>query len=413
MTTNRILFVSSATSYRNHAFINAAEQLAIGWMLLCDHIPARIPAHLRCVVDFNNSDVLCERVREMHQTVPFCAVLALDDSGAHSATQIAEMLGLPHNSVTATHAARNKYAMRCALQHADIPLPWFACFDVDIPIAELLVSIPFPCVIKPLELNGSRGVIRANNPQEFRVAHARVCRLLKEIYADRADQRFLVESFIPGVEVALEAILDDGVLTPLALFDKPDPLDGPFFEETIYVTPSRLPVATQAEILRVTRMAARAIGLQMGPLHAELRINDAGVYVVEVAGRTIGGLCSQTLQFGSDESLEMLIVRQATGQLLVRPQRNAHAGGVMMIPIPHSGILQRIDGIDDARRLPGIESIEITAPFHHAIRTLPEGESYLGFIFARADTPDAVEAALRMAHAQLTIHITPDIPLIQ
>ena len=153
MTTNRILFVSSATSYRNHAFINAAEQLAIGWMLLCDHIPARIPAHLRCVVDFNNSDVLCERVREMHQTVPFCAVLALDDSGAHSATQIAEMLGLPHNSVTATHAARNKYAMRCALQHADISLPWFACFDVDIPIAELLVSIPFPCVIKPLELN--------------------------------------------------------------------------------------------------------------------------------------------------------------------------------------------------------------------------------------------------------------------
>jgi len=215
------------------------------------------------------------------------------------------------------------------------------------------------------------------------------------------------------VEVALEATLDDGVLTPLALFDKPDPLDGPFFEETIYVTPSRLPVATQAEILRVTRMAARAIGLQMGPLHAELRINDAGVYVVEVAGRTIGGLCSQTLQFGSDESLEMLIVRQATGQLLVRPQRNAHAGGVMMIPIPHSGILQRIDGIDDARRLPGIESIEITAPFHHTIRTLPEGESYLGFIFARADTPDAVEAALRMAHAQLTIHITPDIPLIQ
>ncbi|MFM7678724.1 MAG: ATP-grasp domain-containing protein [Roseiflexaceae bacterium] len=413
MTTNRILFVSSATSYRNHAFINAAEQLHIPWMLLCDHIPARIPAQLRCVVDFTLPEVLDKRVREMHQAEPFSAVLALDDSGAHIATQIAELLALPHNSATATHAARNKYAMRCALHHADIPLPWFACFHVDVPIAELLALIPFPCVIKPLELNGSRGVIRANTPQEFMVAHARVCRLLNEIYADSSHHRFLVESFIPGVEVALEAILDDGVLTPLALFDKPDPLDGPFFEETMYVTPSRLPAATQAEILQVTRMAARAIGLHMGPLHAELRINDTGVYVVEVAGRTIGGLCSQTLQFGSDESLEMLIVRQATGQLLARPQRNAQAGGVMMIPIPHSGILQRIDGVDDVRRVPGIESIEITAPLYHPIRTLPEGESYLGFIFARADTPAAVEAALRVAHAQLTIQITPDIPLMQ
>ena len=413
MIANHILFVSSATSYRNHAFINAAQQLDIAWMLLCDHTPTRIPAHQRCIVDFNEPNAVIERVREMHQIVPFSAVLALDDSGAHIATQIAVMLALPHNSMTATHAARNKYAMRCALQHADIPLPWYACYHVDTPSAELLESIPFPCVIKPLELNGSRGVIRANNPQEFMVAHARVCRLLKEIYADSVHQRFLVESFIPGVEVALEAILDDGVLTPLALFDKPDPLDGPFFEETIYVTPSRLPTATQVEILRVSRIAARAIGLQMGPLHAELRINDTGVYVVEVAGRTIGGLCSQTLQFGSDESLEMLIVRQATGQLWARPQRNTHAGGVMMIPIPHSGILQRIDGIDAARCVPGIESIEITAPLHHMIRTLPEGESYLGFIFARADTPDAVEAALRVAHAQLTIHITPAIPLIQ
>ena len=242
-------------------------------------------------------------------------------------------------------------------------------------------------------------------------ARARVCALLADLYGDQSAHHFLVESFIPGVEVALEAVLDGGELTPLALFDKPDPLDGPLFEETIYVTPSRLSAQIQAEILRVTTQAAQAIGLHMGPLHAELRINDTGVYVVEVAGRSIGGLCSQTLQFGSDESLEMLILRQAVGQLIGRPQRNTGAGGVMMIPIPRSGILQRVDGIATASSIPGIVSIEITAPLHRAIRTLPEGESYLGFIFARGTTPEEVEAALRTAHAALSIQITPDIPL--
>lgn len=411
MTTRRLLFVSSATSYRNHAFIRAADQLQIEWMLMCDHLPMGMPTTQCCVVDFADS-TLYNTVRSHHQITPFVAVLALDDSGAQVAVRIAEALALPHNSLAATHAARNKYAMRCALQHAHIPLPWFACYHATTPVAEILAHIPFPCVIKPLELNGSRGVIRANTPQEFMVARARVCALLAEIYVDKGAHHFLVESFIPGIEVALEAVLDGGELTPLALFDKPDPLDGPLFEETIYVTPSRLSAEIQAEILRVTTQAAQAIGLYMGPLHAELRINDTGVYVVEVAGRSIGGLCSQTLQFGSDESLEMLILRQAVGQLIGRPQRNTGAGGVMMIPIPCSGILQRVDGVATASALPGIASIEITAPLHRAIRTLPEGESYLGFIFARGTTPEEVEAALRTAHAALTILITPDIPLL-
>ncbi len=410
MTTRRVLFVSSATSYRNHAFIRAADQLQIDWMLMCDHQPVGMPTSQCYVVDFADP-ALYDTVRAYHQNAPFVAVLALDDSGAQVAVRIAEALVLPHNSLAATHAARNKYAMRCALQYAHIPLPWFACYHATTPLAEILAHIPFPCVIKPLELNGSRGVIRANTPQEFMAARARVCALLAAIYVDQSAHHFLVESFISGDEVALEAVLDGGVLTPLALFDKPDPLDGPLFEETIYVTPSRLSAEIQAEILRVTTQAAQAIGLHMGPLHAELRINDTGVYVVEVAGRSIGGLCSQTLQFGSDESLEMLILRQAVGQLIGRPQRNTGAGGVMMIPIPHSGILQRVDGIATASSIPGIESIEITAPLHRAIRTLPEGESYLGFIFARGTTPEEVEAALRSAHAALAIQITPDIPL--
>lgn len=411
MTNKRVLFVSTATSYRNHAFMRAADALQMPWMLVCDQPPTQLRADAQVISAAQPTTALMMQLQHVHHDTPFAAVIALDDSGAHLAVHIAQTLDLAHNSLAATTAARNKYAMRQALATAQIPLPWYACFSAATPVADILAHIPFPCVIKPLELNGSRGVIRANTPAEFRIAHTRVVQLLNEIYADAAMHQFLVESFIPGVEVALEAILDAGELVPLAIFDKPDPLDGPFFEETIYVTPSRLSASLQAEILRVTRLAAQAIGLQMGPLHAELRINDTGVYVVEVAGRSIGGLCSQTLQFGSDESLEMLILRQAAGQLDTRPQRRAEAGGVMMIPIPHAGILQRIDGIEAARAIDGVESIEITAPLHRAIRTLPEGESYLGFIFARGASAAVVEHALRDAHACLRIHITPDIRL--
>jgi biotin carboxylase len=302
--------------------------------------------------------------------------------------------------------------MRLALQTTTIPLPWFRCFVSSDDIAMITATVPYPCVIKPLELNGSRGVMRADTPAQLMVAHARLMRMLATLYPNSQENEFLIESFIPGNEVALEAMMDNGVLIPLALFDKPDPLDGPFFEETIYVTPSRLPESTQQAIYAITQTAALAIGLVNGPVHAELRINSMGIYIVEIAGRSIGGLCSQTLRFGSDESLEMLIVRQASGLLTATPTRRHEAGGVMMIPIPTSGILQQVHGIESALAVPLIESIEITSPLYQPIITLPEGESYLGFVFARGQSPAAVEQALRDAHALLRIQIIPDIQLI-
>ncbi|NBU63008.1 MAG: ATP-grasp domain-containing protein [Chloroflexia bacterium] len=413
MTPSCILFVSTATSYRNHAFIRAAQSLGMQWLLLCDTmVPSEDSMHA-LTLNFADIGTVIATLIVRHQQQPFVACMALDDSGAHIAQQIATSLGLPHNSVTATEAARNKYAMRLALQTTPIPLPWFRRFVSSEDIQLIATSVPYPCVIKPLELNGSRGVMRADTPAQLMVAHARLMRMLAPLYPQQQVYEFLIESFIPGNEVALEAMMDKGVLVPLALFDKPDPLDGPFFEETIYVTPSRLPDPIQHAIYAITQTAALAIGLMNGPVHAELRINSVGIYIVEIAGRSIGGLCSQTLRFGSDESLEMLIVRQASGLLAVTPTRRHEAGGVMMIPIPTSGILRHVNGIEAALAVPLIESIEITSPLHQPIVTLPEGESYLGFIFARGQDPAAVEQALRDAHACLRIQITPDIQLQQ
>jgi biotin carboxylase len=225
--------------------------------------------------------------------------------------------------------------------------------------------------------------------------------------------QILVEDFISGFEVALEGLIDQGRLHVLALFDKPDPLDGPFFEETIYVTPSRLPEATQTEIAACAMQAARALGLRYGPVHAELRVNQAGPWMVEIAGRSIGGLCSQTLQFGLEHiSLEELILRQAAGLELTTLEREQQASGVMMIPIPSAGMLKAVEGVEAAEATPGIESVQITAKLNQPLIPLPEGESYLGFIFAKGETPEKVEAALRQAHRQLRFTIEEMLPLL-
>lgn len=254
--------------------------------------------------------------------------------------------------------------------------------------------------------------MRANNPTEFRAAFLRLKRLLLAEGNTEQETSILVEDFIPGFEVALEGILTRGQLKTLALFDKPDPLDGPFFEETIYVTPSRLSADAQAEIGRCVSVAAASLGLREGPVHAELRVNERGPWMLEMAGRSIGGLCSTILEFGAGMCLEELILRHALGEPIDDLERESAAAGVMMIPIPSAGLLKSVRGVDEARQVPLITGIEITAKLNYSLVPLPEGSSYLGFLFARGVTPVEVEAALREAHRLLHFEIRPELPVL-
>ena len=269
----------------------------------------------------------------------------------------------------------------------------------------------YPCVLKPTVLAGSRGVIRADDPVSFVAAFRRIAAILRAPETSGLGEgatEVLVEDFIPGREVALEGLLVGSELHVLALFDKPDPLDGPYFEETIYVTPSRLPADVQAAISAEARWAARALGLTEGPIHAELRVNGDGPWVVEVAARTIGGLCSRTLRFGAGLSLEELVIRHALGIELDSLERERRPAGVMMIPIPRGGVLRAVRGREDALAVPGIEDVTISAHVGQELVPLPEGSRYLGFILARADSPEEVEAALRVAHERLAFDV--DLP---
>ncbi len=362
-------------------------------------------------IDFDDIEHATQLVVDYVKQHRVDAIIAVDDSGSLLAAKASQALGLPHNSYDAAVAARDKHRMRELLKAGGVRVPAFRLYSTGDDLMALANQVDYPCVIKPLNLNGSRGVIRANSPAEFVVASQRLAKLLNAIEPGQAAHSFLVEAFIPGFEVALEGLLDHGTLHVLALFDKPDPLDGPFFEETIYVTPSRLAPDIQAAIKRCAADAAAALGLRTGPMHAELRINDQGAWLVEVAGRSIGGLCSRTLRFGTNASLEELIIRQACGLERASLQREGQAGGVMMIPIPGEGILRTVRGVEEAEAVPGIEEVVITAQLHYPITPLPEGESYLGFIFAQGATPAEVEAALRSAHDKLHFDILPNIVL--
>ncbi|HEX6384149.1 MAG TPA: ATP-grasp domain-containing protein [Anaerolineae bacterium] len=415
----RVMLLLTAHTYRGEPFSEAARRLGIEIVQAID-MPRQLADYWDAPLgmDFNEPDAAVQAIVEFAAERPLAAILAVDDSGALLAARASTVLGLPHNSVAAAEAARDKYRMRQLLAQAGVASPPFRRFTAGQDVADIgaqvVEYVGYPCVVKPLTLSGSRGVIRADDEAQLAAAVTRLTRLLDSLIAPAKAKTFLVERFIPGFEVALEGLMDDGRLRLLALFDKPEPLDGPFFEETIYVTPSRLPSETQAAIVETAAQAASALGLRTGPIHAELRVNQDGPWIVEIAGRSIGGLCSRTLRFDAGDlgmSLEELILRQACGLPIDSLDREKHASGVMMIPIPAAGLLRQVEGMAEAEAVPGVEEVTITARLNYRLVPLPEGDSYLGFIFARAKTADAVEAALRQAFGHLHFKIDEEIPL--
>jgi biotin carboxylase len=404
--------VMKTRTYRAQAFLEAAEQIGLAVTVATERVQplAALAPTGTLALDFHNARQAVAQVREFAASYPLDAVVGVDDDTTVLAAQLAQGLGLAHNSVEAVKAARFKDVMRIALGEAEGVLsPAFWVFSTADDPQRLAMRVPYPCVLKPLSLAASRGVIRANDAAEFATAFDEIVEILRMSDLDASDpgaSQILVEQYIPGREVALEGLLIDGALTTLALFDKPDPLDGPYFEETIYVTPSRLAPADQAMIADAAQGAAAALGLRTGPVHAELRLNEAGAWIVEVAARSIGGLCSSTLRFGDGTALEEIILRQAAQLDLTSLQREQQPAGVMMIPVPSAGVLREVRGIAQAQAVPGIDEITISIPCGEWVEPLPRASRYLGFIFAHAPTAAETEQALRRAHGLLELIIS-------
>jgi biotin carboxylase len=383
----------------------AASRLDVD-LVVASERPSTLAAHVPyglITLPFERPAEAAHEITAFAARHPIDAVVAVDDPTVIAGAAIGQALWLAANPVAAVSATRNKLQMRQRLAAAGVRAPTFTSVAIDDDPEAAARQAEYPCVLKPLVLSASRGVIRADSEAEFVAAFQRVAAILRapDVKALEATDRILVEAFVPGREVALEGLLRDRALETLALFDKPDPLDGPFFEETIYVTPSRLPAEIQDAIRACAAEAAAALGLRDGPVHAELRVDPRGPWLIEIAARSIGGLCARTLRFGTGMSLEEIILRHALDLPIASLVREGGAAGVMMIPIPGGGVLEAVAGVEEARRVPLVDDVTIAAHLGQEIVPLPEGARYLGFIFARGATPAEVETALRQAHACL------------
>src|SRR5476649_820895 len=419
----RILILATTTGYQTRAFGDAAARLGVELVFATDrcHLIEDPSQDHAIPIRFYDEDASVAAILESAAVRPINGLLVVGDRPTVIGARVAERLGLPWHSPDAASAARHKQLTRERLRDAGLPVPW--CFPLAVgrePFALRPEPLSYPCVVKPVALSGSRGVMRADDEASFERAFERLRALLAQpdVRAERneAHATALVEAFIPGREYALEGLMHHGALHVLAIFDKPDPLDGPFFEETIYVTPSSATDEGHRAIVDGVTHAAQALGLHHGPIHAECRVNAGGVFVLEVAARPIGGLCARALRFGGIGGvvgpLEEMLLRQALGEDPAAWQREAGASGVMMIPIPRRGVFRHAAGLDEAGRVAGIDEIHITAKPDQLLVPLPEGASYLGFIFARADCAADVEQALRDAHARLVFTIDPELPLL-
>jgi len=417
----RVLIIATTTGYQIRSFGEAAEKLGVRLVFAsdrCDQLED--PGWDQAIpVRFFDEPGSLHAVIEGMVANPPDGVIAVGDRPVTLAARVNEVFGLPGHPVGAALASRNKLESRRSLQAAGLAVPAFRAVSLADDPRELSLTFAYPAVVKPLAMSGSRGVIRVDNSCDFVRAFERLRTLMHQsdvrIERDAAHTVLLVETFIPGREYAVEGVLTNGTFQMLAIFDKPDPLEGPFFEETLYVTPSREPALVQDAIATAVASGATALGLRHGPLHAECRVNDAGVHLLEIAARPIGGLCSKALRFespGGEASLEEVLLRHALRQDVSAFSRERRASGVMMIPIPHRGVFKSVDGERDARAVPDIVDLNITAKRDAMLIPLPEGRSYLGFIFARATTPLAVEQALRAAHAKLHFRIDREIALV-
>jgi len=402
----RLLLLLPAAGYTNQDFIAAAARLDIEVVACADYCHQLAPdwgLPPLMSVPFDRPEAALPQILDALPQ-PVDAVLAVDDHGVALAAQLRRALKLPGNPPEAVAFLTDKLRFRQLQQAVGLPHPPFVSVLADEANAE---SFPdFPVVVKARRLNASRGVIRVDNAAQLARAMKQVQHIQARVRRDAGELGLLIERFIPGIEVALDGVLAEGELQVLAVFDKPDPLDGPYFEETIFVTPSSLPVATQRDLADAVMRACAAAGLTEGAIHAEARINDDGVWLLEIAPRGIGGLCGRVLDATLDMTSAEIVLRHAVG-LPLPARANASAAGVMMVPIPASGILQGVDGIDAARDVPHVTGIEITACPGQLVAPPPEGAGYLGFIFSRAATPAAAEQALRAAHAALAVRIQP------
>tara|TARA_B100000686_G_scaffold128253_1_gene135463 strand:- start:1091 stop:2335 length:1245 start_codon:yes stop_codon:yes gene_type:complete len=403
-----ILIIPSA-SYRTGPFMNAVKKLDLKVLVISDKsqvFSGKYPDNL-IIINFNHWQDRSDEISKWAKNNGLKAVIGVDEESIVLAANISNFLNVEHNPVESVLLTKDKYLMRNELLKLGIKSPWFKRFSIYESTKKIINEISFPCVIKPTFLSASRGVMRVNTMNELSDSIKIMYELLSldELRKRGGEQSdwILFEEYIPGNEVAVEGLVTNGKLTVLAVFDKPEPLEGPTFEETIIVTPSVLTKEIQYSLLETIQNVVKALGILKGPIHAEARINKNGNYILECASRSIGGLCSKVLEFQGGMSLEELILRSYLGRNIEKSKLTDKARGVMMMPTEKMGILKEMRGVQDALNVKGITDLKLTVKPGEKLEPLPKGDRYLGFIFAEGNDQKLVIKALKNAWSKITV----------
>lgn len=402
-----LLLIAPANSYRIAPYLKAALNLGLKVLVASNSKYSLVPEiALGVTVDFNNQSEAQSLILKAIKDLRIQCVLATDDSCVSLSSHIAQHLGLAHNQPSATKLTSRKDLARKATQIAGRNTPEFNIINLH-QASQFSRSINYPVVIKPLNLSASKGVIRANDPEQFIAACLTINTILSRSNVTGFERdNVLVETYLEGPEFAIDGILIDGDFHLLAIFDKPEPLTGPYFEETYYLTPSQLTQSHQAALIEEVARSCDAYNLKQGPIHAEARITKNGIFLIELAARTIGGQCGQLIEFSLQQKLEEVIIRGLCGEPPNLPPKPTPAG-VLMIPVETAGILKRVEGLTAAMQVEFIQDIEIHIQEGYELLPLPEGSSYLGFIFAQAPTQGQAFNALKKAHQMLRFVTQP------
>ena len=382
----KLLLVIPENSYKSNDFVVAAEKLGIDFLIITDS--EQVSSKFSDTVIINKFDAELNK-NNLKKLKDVTHVLPVDHSALKFSGYLVDLLEVKGNKLESINLSMNKYESRKIFNSLlDIKVNNEIIKNID--DVNTFINKNGTSVLKPIYGTASKSVLKINNVEKNKEQ-------IEKLMQDCFDQDLVIEEYIDGKEYALEGTIINSELKKIVIFDKPVEYKHPYFEESIYITPSELSSEAEKRVVSIVDKACKKIGLEDGPVHVEFKINENQIFIIEINPRMIGGLCSRCLSFGLFKvSLEEIILHAFMNNELKNIELLNNYVGVLMIPTPKSGKFISINK-EELEKIPNISNVEITVPEGSDLLEPPYGDKYLGFAFSQGIDKKTVNESLLTA----------------
>ncbi len=382
----KLLLVIPENSYKSNDFVVAAEKLGIDFLIITDS--EQVSSKFSDTVIINKFDAELNK-NNLKKLKDVTHVLPVDHSALKFSGYLVDLLEVKGNKLESINLSMNKYESRKIFNSLlDIKVNNEIIKNID--DVNTFINKNGTSVLKPIYGTASKSVLKINNVEKNKEQ-------IEKLMQDCFDQDLVIEEYIDGKEYALEGTIINSELKKIVIFDKPVEYKHPYFEESIYITPSELSSEAEKRVVSIVDKACKKIGLEDGPVHVEFKINENQIFIIEINPRMIGGLCSRCLSFGLFKvSLEEIILHAFMNNELKNIELLNNYVGVLMIPTPKSGKFISINK-EELENIPNISNVEITVPEGSDLLEPPYGDKYLGFAFSQGIDKKTVNESLLTA----------------